>query len=388
MNEALETEKRVRAYLGNLYTSNREARKEILAELVRLGAPAVPGLVLAACGKPDRNMQARLSGLDSWSRAQRIEEVRKESETALLSMGETAVAPLIQILQGKNIAIREQVALILNRLGEPAVASVTELLNNKDATVRDAAVIALGGAKNEQTLDALRSRLRELLERQRQLKLLRKKLILPCILFFLAVPILKHFFPIIPIGVVQLPFQFMLALYLIPVLAANNRRKVVAILIRSADMTTLGTLIRCLEEKSSDMDVVAADALKVLLPQVKASDRQYVSDAEIAILLKQLDGTDFTLTVAILKALEQIGDEKALQQVERMAQLPYSRNYPKRVVEAAQECLPFLQQRAEQSRQANTLLRASESSTSPETLLRAAQEETSVPPEELLRPRL
>src|SRR5579862_1188528 len=89
------------------------------------------------------------------------------------------------------------------------------------------------------------------------------------------------------------------------------------------------------------------------------------------------------LLVAILEALEQIGDARALPAVTRLAE-----NAEKEYVRAAaQRCRSFLVQRDEQERLSATLLR---SATSPEMpagrLLRPAQGDGETAPERLLRP--
>jgi hypothetical protein len=86
-------------------------------------------------------------------------------------------------------------------------------------------------------------------------------------------------------------------------------------------------------------------------------------------LLKALGGKDRDLTLAILKAWEQVGDEKALPAVERLA----AGTWDSRVRAAADACLPALRQRAELARQRDTLLRpASAPGTGSEVLLRPA----------------
>jgi hypothetical protein len=121
---------------------------------------------------------------------------------------------------------------------------------------------------------------------------------------------------------------------------------------------------------------------------------------------------DVELTCAVLKALEQVGDVRALPVVRRLCQ-PYGKSRTlseiilsslrqggfraalqqeehqiNRVQQAAQNCLPFLEQRAEQKERQETLLRPSAAVVHPETLLRpmTALPDTE-PVEQLLQPR-
>ena len=91
--------------------------------------------------------------------------------------------------------------------------------------------------------------------------------------------------------------------------------------------------------------------------------------------------------VAILKAWEQVGDERALPYVEKLAAQSAASAAQKRVQQAARECLPYLQARADHQRVAQTLLRAAHSPAEPgDVLLRAASASSApVETEQLLR---
>jgi hypothetical protein len=87
------------------------------------------------------------------------------------------------------------------------------------------------------------------------------------------------------------------------------------------------------------------------------------------------------LKIAALRALEQVGDETALPVVEKLAKSAGDTQ----VRFAAQECLPFLQQRADQVRVEQTLLRASGPGSSADVLLRPASNGAEAAPQQLLR---
>jgi hypothetical protein len=90
---------------------------------------------------------------------------------------------------------------------------------------------------------------------------------------------------------------------------------------------------------------------------------------------------------AILRALQQVGDEKSLSVVERLIHGEgMAARYPELRAQA-EETLPFLRQRIEQARASHTLLRASAAGqAAPDTLLRAATATPSADdPRQLLR---
>jgi hypothetical protein len=94
---------------------------------------------------------------------------------------------------------------------------------------------------------------------------------------------------------------------------------------------------------------------------------------------------DEELVIAVLKALEQVGDESSIRHVERLARIrPVAQNQ-QRIQEAAQQCLSALLQSVESRSPGSTLLRASEGS-STEALLRPARSEPGAESENLLRP--
>lgn len=116
-------------------------------------------------------------------------------------------------------------------------------------------------------------------------------------------------------------------------------------------------------------------ALTRLLPQLQATDAAKLNAHQRERLYHQLDMSDSRLLyehaniefiLAILKSLEQIGDEKALAHVEPLARK--ARNA--RIREAAQACLPFLQARSEQERIRMNLLRPADAANRQEELMR------------------
>jgi len=85
--------------------------------------------------------------------------------------------------------------------------------------------------------------------------------------------------------------------------------------------------------------------------------------------------------LAILKAIEQIGDMRAFHDVQRVAMAGGS----EAVREAAEECLLYIKARRESLERQSTLLRASENTGGQEELLRAANSNADTQAETLLR---
>lgn len=159
-----------------------------------------------------------------------------------------------------------------------------------------------------------------------------------------------------------------------------------------ADKRLIGVLIDMLAYERK----AAVEALIRVLPTLQASDASQLNAHRRNALYFGLDmqfmdeakltEDHATYVVAILKALEQVGDEKALARVEKLTELRAFSPAQKQVVQAAKDCRPFLQQRAEQAKIGGTLLRASCVEEQPaDHLLRPLEARLSEPPNELLR---
>jgi hypothetical protein len=122
-------------------------------------------------------------------------------------------------------------------------------------------------------------------------------------------------------------------------------------------------------------------AITRTLPQLRASDARLISDRTWSDMLRVLSAITepngrmrsrehVEFYEALIRAMEQIGDERALKPMERIANMRASSQARARLKQAAVECLPALRQRTR-------------AATAPETLLRAAGSNSM---EELLRP--
>lgn len=155
--------------------------------------------------------------------------------------------------------------------------------------------------------------------------------------------------------------------------ASKLQKESVRKLAKMPDIRGIGYFVDALGFADKDVTREAAEALLILLPQLKASDAHLLNDEQRSILYKQIRGKDTKLILAILKALEQVGDEKAVPFVQERIDRKHSSGDVLRIQTAAQECMPALKARVEQERAAHTLLRATTANESDsDVLLRPA----------------
>ncbi len=167
-------------------------------------------------------------------------------------------------------------------------------------------------------------------------------------------------------------------------------------LANSAGPRFVGPLIELLVAQTAgfgslDLNMIYT-ALIELLPRLQASDSHYLSEEQRSALNRMLTNRlglsksqAISLRIAILKAYEQVGDTNALPVVQRLAE-GAGPGKDRSIREAAQQCLPYLQQRADQESASRQLLRAADATgTTPESLLRPATESSDTTPEQLLR---
>lgn len=177
------------------------------------------------------------------------------------------------------------------------------------------------------------------------------------------------------------------------VTATAKHREAASELASIDDIRAVGPMAASLIIDQKETRALVQGALIRLLPRLTATDsalltssqRERLNDVLSKLATRVADSQREELCVAILKAYQQVGDESALPAVERLANNAGEVPLPSEVVVAAQECLPFLQHRAEEQRNRHTLLRGSYvAEASPDTLLRPAQEVTQ-DPHQLLR---
>ncbi len=161
------------------------------------------------------------------------------------------------------------------------------------------------------------------------------------------------------------------------------------------DIRTVGPLAEALHYQDKGLRNAAVERLGVLLPRLKASDHDLMTEEQKLALYKAIKlplakgagPADWAFLLAALGALEQIGDERALPFVDAIVERTPSGTKEPEVVEAARACRPALLERIEQQRVAMRLLRPSEApADAGETLLRPTYGPGQSDPDLLLRP--
>lgn len=168
-------------------------------------------------------------------------------------------------------------------------------------------------------------------------------------------------------------------------------------LARIGGVEAVGTLLELIGVPKSPRQLTPLlVALTELLPQMKASDAGLLTAAQRKTLNWTLKN-DFavygnaaalhTYRLAILKALEQVGDASAIPFVAQLANGKARTANQIALKAAAQECLPLLMVNFGGVEATKTLLRAaSPENAAPDTLLRPAAFAPDAKPNELLRP--
>ena len=147
----------------------------------------------------------------------------------------------------------------------------------------------------------------------------------------------------------------------------------------------------CLQDRSFPAMRTTAEKLLIdHLPSLRPEDADWINREEVRSLMLALDPARPPLTIAILGALGQVGDRRAIRYVEslfgRIAQTDAADE--SLVRDAAHECLVRLCEHAARAKQSSGLLRGSQKPDggSHSILLRAASKTISTASAELLRP--
>jgi hypothetical protein len=139
------------------------------------------------------------------------------------------------------------------------------------------------------------------------------------------------------------------------------------------DVRSVGRLAEMLEWPDPTIRHGAITALTRLLRQVKATDNVLQTPRQRNNLYRMLNMANARqhsdLLVAILQALQQIGDANAVPNVKNLADAQPVSPSQRRVCDAARDCLPFLETRAKLTLSSQTLLRASSATTTGTDLL-------------------
>lgn len=154
------------------------------------------------------------------------------------------------------------------------------------------------------------------------------------------------------------------------------------ILARLEDPALIGVAAGYLSSPDLRVQCAAQTALHKMLPHAKAEHSRFLYEEETAQLIRviakinshwySVKPQDSLLQLAVLRSFRYIGTASAYAPVKALMRGEYF--LPPALVAAAKECLPTLEQRANEARQTQTLLRpASAQPCDTATLLRAAQ---------------
>ena len=210
-----------------------------------------------------------------------------------------------------------------------------------------------------------------------------------------VLPIFRHGFP----NPAAMAFLFAPAIGMaLMALRANFRKPKWSVekLTRVGGVKAIGTLLEILGGPKAARQVAPlVVALTELLPQMKASDAGLLTQAQRRMLNSALKNgfagklnalLTLNYRLAILKALEQVGDASAIPVVAHLANGKAQTANQKTLKAAAQECLPLLQNNLGGVEANKMLLRASSpESAAPETLLRPVEFTPDANPKQLLR---
>jgi hypothetical protein len=173
-------------------------------------------------------------------------------------------------------------------------------------------------------------------------------------------------------------------------LRALRRRPSGSVIGRIADITTVGKFAEALWNEDRYVRTEAEEALIAMLPRLKAGDGGLLDDRQRAALHRALRppkrSREADLAVAIIGALTEIGDARAVPHVARLAEERARGGYQEAVRAYAAERLPVLRERVEAQRLASTLVRPATAPSNGDTLLRPAEAGPSGPVEQLVRP--
>jgi len=162
-------------------------------------------------------------------------------------------------------------------------------------------------------------------------------------------------------------------------------------ILREENVEAVGRIAEAALWPDGKIRAAAMSTLARLLPRLKASDAGLLTTSQRACLNGLLNRTTAQehpeTVVALLRALEQIGDVAAIRYVQSLVDLPGGSARIAAVREAARECLPVLAERARLNTDPQVLLRPAEAPGAPsEMLLRPASGAPATEDTMLVRP--
>jgi hypothetical protein len=276
----------------------------------------------------------------------------------------------------------------LNSGGKNMLEELLHRLNSRSLEVRNRAIAEARLLPPEQLLELIG--LEQQFFKRRQKRVFRA--VTTVLVLFIALLVIGSLWePLLLLGYSWITYIAMFyAMGLVPTRARHSLLQVIE---TAEDPRFVGTALVLLAEHGQNATVRKSvlSALSRLLPRFRADQSDLLTPAQHKALLMRLTEPykNPELSIRILQALQQIGNESAIPVVSKITANWKPKAHQQQVVEAARHCLPYLEVRAEQAKQSQTLLRPSSAfaagAVSSEALLRPATSTSETAPEELLR---
>ena len=155
------------------------------------------------------------------------------------------------------------------------------------------------------------------------------------------------------------PFLSVASIWVGIYINSESRKRWAKQLVTVQDVRACGAFADVLAFQDEELRKLAKQALLTHLPRLQASDGQFLNDSHRHNLRQLLKGKDVPLILALLRALQQVGDGRDLDAVQRLADGKNKAGKNPEVPLAAAECLPYLQANDERRQHNQSLLRAS-----------------------------
>lgn len=157
-----------------------------------------------------------------------------------------------------------------------------------------------------------------------------------------------------------------------------------------AELSTIGRFSEALWHEDRYVQTEAEEALIAMLPRLQAGDAGLLNERQRACLHRALKPPkrqrEAELALAVMRALTEIADARAVPHMSRLADEPARGAHQEAVRACAVELLPILQEKVESARLAQTLVRPSSAPDGATTLLRPLEASPSGSAHHLVRP--
>ena len=317
--------------VARLFARETTEREAGMVELTALGSPVIPALIAVAV----RPLGYALTEWPEWQQMLPPKAIMARCDSA-----------------------RRAALTVLEKMGRPAVRDLSPLLQSDDAELRGLAAEALAHIQDPEAVAVLGTLLsREISQaRQFQFRWLTDFRVSGSLCILLTGISLGCLFPQAIVAIIAGVGLFLCSILLngkantaLPV-----RKSAVCALAKSRDPRYIGTLAACLSDPDPCVRQFAVCGLTQILPLARVQHREYIEADAMAVLLRALDGENTELAIAVLNAMQQLGDMRALHHVAFLIDSPVHFASVRR---AAETCLPYVKMRIKEAHLAQQLLR-------------------------------